>query len=113
MKQGMENTDVDLKNTLMALNWLKLYDPEPVLAGRWNLSEETLRVQIREYVGIIASLQDSMIQWDDFGEETFIASVDGTHCPVFEPRCDPSSKWYSHKFHRAGVSYELALATQR
>jgi hypothetical protein len=105
--------DVDLKGLLMALNWLKLYDPEEVLAARWGISEKNLRVKIRTYVEMIASLEDEMIEFGPFGEEIFIATVDGTHCPVFEPRVDPSSKWYSHKFHGAGLSYELAIATRR
>ena len=102
--------EVNKTKLLMALNWLKLYDPEGVLAARWNLSEETLRVQIREHVELIASLRPDVIEFGPFGDEVFIASVDGTHCPIFEPRCDPSSKWYSHKFHAAGLSYELAIS---
>jgi DDE superfamily endonuclease len=40
-------------------------------------------------------------------------SVDGTHCPIFEPQhenlaMDPS--FYSHKLNRAGLSYEIALS---
>jgi DDE superfamily endonuclease len=40
-------------------------------------------------------------------------SVDGTHCPIFEPNhptlsVDP--RYYSHKFNRAGLSYEIALS---
>jgi hypothetical protein len=100
----------DWKKIFMALNWLKLYDPEGVLAARWNLSEETLRVYIREYVSRIASFRPNLIVWGDFGDEVFIVSIDGTHCPIFEPRTDPSSKWFSHKFNGAGVAYELAIA---
>jgi hypothetical protein len=58
----------------------------------------------------IASLKESLITWGPFGDEIFLISVDGTHCPIHEPRTDPSSKWYSHKFNGPGVSYELALA---
>ena len=37
------------------------------------------------------------------------ASVDGTDCPILEPR--PFSRnWYSHKFRCAGVRYEIAVS---
>jgi len=39
----------------------------------------------------------------------FIISVDGTHCRINEPRKNPSSQWYSHKFHKPGVTYELGI----
>ena len=99
-----------LTRLFAALNWLKLYDPEPVLAARWKLSEETLRVQIREYVKRICALEPSKIQWGPFGDENFIVSIDGMHCPIYEVRTDPSSKWYSHKFNGPGLCYELAIA---
>jgi hypothetical protein len=102
--------ECDLKKLFMSLNWLKLYDPESVLAARWDMSEETLRVVIRTYVSRISSLRQEKIQFGPFGDEIFIVSVDGTHCPVLEPRTDPSSKWYSYKFNGAGLSYELAIA---
>ena len=102
--------DAILDKFMMALNWLKLYDPESVLASRWNLSEETLRVNIRSYIKHIASLKEDIIVWGAFGSEIFIVSVDGTHCPIYEPRTDPSSKWFSHKFNGRGVAYELAIS---
>ena len=39
----------------------------------------------------------------------FLASVDGTHCHIYEQRTRPSTKWYSHKFNGPGVVYELAV----
>ena len=36
--------------------------------------------------------------------------MDGVHCRTFEVRKDPSTKWYSHKSHSAGLAYELAIA---
>ena len=43
-------------------------------------------------------------------EEVFIISVDGTHCPIQEPRNDPSASWFSHKLGGPGVAYELGVA---
>ena len=48
-------------------------------------------------------------EWDTI----FIISVDGTHYQINEPR-DPNvrknPKWYSHKFHLAGLNYEIAIS---
>lgn len=40
---------------------------------------------------------------------TLIATVDGVHCRIYEPRKDPGTKWYSHKVHGAALGYELAV----
>jgi hypothetical protein len=42
--------------------------------------------------------------------KVFILTVDGTHFRIKEPRSDPSSKWYSHKFNSPGLAYELAIS---
>ena len=39
----------------------------------------------------------------------FLYSVDGTHCRIKEPRSNPDKLWYSHKYNKPGVSYEIAL----
>ena len=39
-------------------------------------------------------------------DETFILSVDGLHCQVFEPRYMPSSGWYSHKSNSATLQFK-------
>ena len=98
-----------LKQFLMTLCWLRLYDTEHVMAGRWGLSEETIRNEVKVCISGIVSLKDQKIRWVE-PAGTNIASVDGTHCRIFEPRRDPSSKWYSHKFHGPGLSYELAIS---
>lgn len=100
-----------LSDFLMALNWLRLYDNEHVLAGRWALSEDTIRNRIRDCCKGIVSLKGKKIKWIDYDDKTvFVASVDGTHCRIYEPRTDPGSKWFSHKFNGPGVSYELAIS---
>jgi hypothetical protein len=42
-------------------------------------------------------------------DTVLIFTVDGTHFKIKEPRDDPSSKWYSHKFNAPGLNYELAV----
>jgi hypothetical protein len=51
------------------------------------------------------------IVWKDEDDGTvFIGSVDGTHFLIEEPRTDPDSMWFSHKWNKPAVAYELALA---
>ena len=53
-------------------------------------------------------LQMSTISDVDIGV-TFLYTVDGTHCPIWEPR-PFSTIWSSHKLGgRAGVNYEIAV----
>ena len=64
------------------------------------------------YVRKIASLKPVKIVWPDHFDETFIASVDGTHVRTTEPR-DPNMRKnpenYSHKFHMPGRNFEIVL----
>lgn len=45
---------------------------------------------------------------------TFLISVDGTHCPMFEPtsghRYLKNPKNYSHKFCMSGLAYEVSIS---
>jgi hypothetical protein len=50
---------------------------------------------------------------DDWGEDIWIITVDGTHCWVKEPshpEWSQDREYYSHKFNKAGVNYELGIA---
>jgi hypothetical protein len=40
----------------------------------------------------------------------FLASVDGVHCQIQEPRKVPEKKWYSHKFNGPAVTYQIVLS---
>lgn len=103
--------DANEDDFLMTLNWLKLYDTEHVLSGRWGLHEETIRQKVKKYASMIAALHKTKIRFDGFDDdEIYIVSIDGVHCRIREPRTDPGSKWYSHKTNSAGLAYELAIA---
>lgn len=43
-------------------------------------------------------------------QERLAISVDGVHCKIWEPRTDPSTKWYSQKSNGAGLAYEVGVA---
>ena len=99
-----------LATFLMTLNWLKLYDREHVLAGRWKLDEKTIRDRVKRTVKLIQALKHTKITWENYDDdELWIISVDGVHCRIQEVRKDPGAKWYDHKTNSAGVSYEVAL----
>jgi hypothetical protein len=65
----------------MGFNWLKLYDIECILSGRWNCSEGVCREKCRETVQCIQSFKEKLIVFDSSSfqeDETHIITVDGT-----------------------------------
>jgi len=43
-------------------------------------------------------------------QTVFIASVDGVHFRINEPRSQPNANWCSHKFNHPALSYELGVS---
>jgi len=100
-----------------ALYFLKKYPTIYGLAARCNNgTEKTVLGKAWMYVGAIQALKEIKIRWifDDDGnfDESSIVSVDGVHCRIQEPRTQPSSGWWSPKFGKAALSYEIGVATQ-
>jgi len=92
----------------MGLNWLKLYDIESVLAGRWNYDESVCRDKCRETTRRIQSFRERIIVFDPSmfrPEETHIISVDCVNFITQEFRLDPHTKWFDHKSHSSGLKY--------
>jgi hypothetical protein len=54
---------IDPQYFLMTINWLKLYNTEHVLAGRWKLREETIRNHVQKYTECIQMLKEMKIVW--------------------------------------------------
>lgn len=78
-------------------------------------SKTTITSRVHEYVGLISSLlSEKMVSWEEVDDGmVFFMSVDGTHCPIEEPR-PWSAIWSSHKFGgHAAVNYEVGLAISR
>ncbi|KAL9183000.1 hypothetical protein ACHAXT_004787 [Thalassiosira profunda] len=80
-----KDDNLEVKNLMMTLCWLKLYETENGLKG----------LKIR-----LAGIPDDRTYW---------GSVDCLHAIMNEFRTDPGSKWYSHKHNGAGVSYEVVV----
>lgn len=100
------------KELLMGLNWLKLYDIEAVLAGRWGYSEGKCREKCRDAVRHIQSLRDALICFDPsiFPDEAIhIITVDGVNFITEEFRLNPSTEYFDHKSHSCGLKYEFAI----
>ena len=101
---------------LIALNWMRVYNTEEFMEGVFDSDEKTIREHVWDYILAIRQLKDVKIKWlwDDRhandGGPVFIISVDGVHCPINEPRKKPNAKWYSHKFHKPGLAYEIAIS---
>lgn len=105
--------DTKFKEVLMSLNWLKLYDVESVLAGRWNYDESVCRFKIRKVTKRIQSFRATVIVLDPQcfrPEEIHIFTVDGVNFITQEFRLDPGTQWFDHKSHSSGLKYEFAVA---
>ena len=99
---------------IYALYFLKKYPTVHELAARCrDGTEKTVLKRAWRYIHAIQALKEKKIKWifdDNMYEDYFILSVDGVHCRIHEPRTQPSSGWYSKKFNKAGLVYELGVA---
>lgn len=105
---------------LMMLHHLKVYPTELQAEGQWSLTRKTYRKWVKFFLKKLRRLKAEKIVWpDDWAEdEVWVVTVDGTHCWINEPKHPEFSqdrKFYSHKFNKAGILYELAsdIATSR
>ena len=104
---AQQGEPVSVKKLFMAICWLKLYEIEEALAGRWGWNEKTCRDAIQEYLKRIRKLKAQKIRLDNLPPNTKFLGLDTVHVRSEEFTCDPSSKWWSHKFNGPGVSFEL------
>ena len=94
----------NVKEFLMALNWLFLYDTYPVLSGRWKFSEEYIAKSVVEYRFLIAKLSWKKIVFELMhGNLRLGRTVDCCNFMIQEMRLDPSSKWFDHKSNSCGL----------
>ena len=80
-----------------------------LLVGRYDCCEYTVERKTKEYVRLIQSFKEELIRWEGFDPRlVFQFTVDCANYLTNEFRLDPSSGWYDHKSHSAGVKYEYA-----
>lgn len=93
----------NVKEFLMALNWLFLYDTYPVLSGRWKFSEEFIMKSVAAYGSSIEVLSKKKIIFTLKHDVKLGRSVDCCNFTIQEMRLDPNSKWYDHKSNSCGL----------
>ena len=117
---------------LWALGFLKTYQTETILSGHFGTDRKTFRESVWPIVEAIGDLQATVVSsfvinacllfpsnqyflqivWENRhrgrSTKTCKVTVDGTDCPIQEP-IPFSKKWYSHKFKKAGLRYEVAV----
>ena len=90
---------------------LKVYATEEVLSGIAGVTEKTFRIWAWKMIRATADVSYSLIHpgrfKDDIGNICKL-SVDGTDCPINEPRPFDTA-WFTPKFHGPGVRYEVAI----
>ena len=99
---------------LMALNFLKKYPTERDRECKFNVSHATAAKWTWYYLEKIQALKFYKIVWDEGKpDDIWIVSVDGTHCWINEPKhptLSQDSSYYSHKYNKAGIDYELGIS---
>ena len=113
-------TEEDFARFLWTMYWFNHYPNENHMANRTGWCDKTVREFLWTYIEKLSLLSTEKIVWKDEwthpGPKTpkFILSVDGIHCPIEEPTAGhkyaKNTKYYSHKFETAGLSYEVALS---
>ena len=111
----VEPAHLHLDYFLMSMYHLKRYPTELERESRFDIDCSKSRKWIWYYLRKVQALKLIKIVWpaDDFGEDTWVVTVDGTHCLTCEPHhpvYSQDKKFYSHKFGKAGLNYELAIA---
>jgi hypothetical protein len=110
----IDATRRDLEDFLMTMYFLKNYPSEHCMAGIFGLHEETIRQRVWNLTRNIQSLKVLKIVWEDLAniDVDLPLTVDGVHCRTKEQWHETlayDTKYFSHKFKAAGVSYEVAL----
>ncbi|KAL7544298.1 hypothetical protein ACHAWF_007685 [Thalassiosira exigua] len=108
-----DNNDISIKDCLMTMNWLYLYDSYEVLSGRWGYKEGTIGTKVIEHAKKMQRLKPKKIKFE-FGDRSgsFWASLDGVKFVTNEFGLTPSTTNYNFKSNTAGVGYLFGLAIE-
>ena len=107
LKHYQPDKSLDLTCLFMTICWIKLYDTEEVMAGRWGFGEKYIREMVNDYLSRIQDLRPMKINFVDLAPTCNLLPIDTVHIRSQELRSDPNSKWWSHKFNGPGVSFEV------
>ena len=110
IKHGKKRDNTLFSHLMMTLCWLKLYETEHLMSGRWGFGEEFCRDTVKHIATKLQSLKTKKIKFGAFDlERIYLGTVNCVHFEMNEFRTDPNSKWYSHKHNGPGVSYEVVV----
>jgi hypothetical protein len=123
--EDLQSTEVDearvpiedrkIKYFLMSMHHLKRYPTELEREGMFDISAMWGRDWVWYFLEKIQALKVVKIVWpeDNFGDDILALTVDGTHCLRSEPNhpiWSQDPEYYSHKFNKAGLNYELGIS---
>ena len=94
---------INYKDCLMTMNWMYLYDTQPVLSARWKNCEEYIGDKVVEYGLKMAKVGRKKIIFELSRKVKLGRTVDCVTFMVQEMRLDPSAKWFDYKTHSCGL----------
>ena len=105
---------LELKYFLMGLHFLKKYPTEEDMTARFDYSNYWSREKVWKTAERIRALKATKIVWEEglADGEVWVMTVDGIHCWIAEPthpEWSQDPKYYSHKYGKAGLVYELGI----
>ena len=105
---------MNLEYFLHAFYLLRHYHEEQEQSANTGWCRDTCRDWGWYYAGKIQQLKHEKIVWpSENTDDTWIMTVDGTHCWFHEPshpEFSQDTKYYSHKYNKAGLNYELGMS---
>jgi hypothetical protein len=107
--------ELNIDHFLMAMHHLKRYPTEIEREAMFDISHMWGRDRCWFYIKRVQALKALKILWpdDNFGDDIWAITVDGTHCWIQEPQHPSWSQdreYYSHKYNKAGLNYELGIS---
>jgi hypothetical protein len=106
---------LNIKYFLMAMHHLKRYPTEIDREAMFDISHMWGRDWCWFYIERVQALKAKKITWpdDNFGDDIWVITVDGTHCWIQEhqhPTWSKDRKLYSHKYNKTGINYKLGIS---
>jgi hypothetical protein len=112
----VEGCELNLKFFLITLYFLRKYPDGNTLEAVFDYSPGYIAAKIWDMVCKIHALKEEKITFptlEEIGTDIWVMSVDGTHVWMKEKMHEEWSldpKQYSHKYNKAGRSYELGIS---
>lgn len=111
----LKGSRINLQWFLRTIYYLRKYPTEDDIDRVLKLNKGWARTKIWDVIEKIQYLKFKKITWPDDlgGDDIWILTIDGTHVWLYEPghpEFSMDSAYFSHKFNKAGINYELGIA---